>query len=62
MGVKSDGFRAKARQLEERARSVADQQARSTLLETAQRWRELARNVQRDEFDRPRATKQKRDA
>jgi Family of unknown function (DUF6381) len=51
MGPKSEQFRAKARELEERAQSVIDPIARSTLLDVAQRWRSMARRVDRDGND-----------
>ena len=52
MGAKSEEFRAKARELEERAKNIADPQARATLLETAERWRKLARAVLSNDFER----------
>jgi Family of unknown function (DUF6381) len=45
MGPKSEEFRAKARELEERAQSVVDPVAKSTLLDVARRWRTMARQV-----------------
>jgi hypothetical protein len=53
MGEKAEEFLAKARELEERAQNVNDLTARSVLLEVARRWRRLAREVERDELDKP---------
>jgi hypothetical protein len=47
MGHKAQEFRAKADELEERAQTVINREARSTLLETARQWRKLAREVER---------------
>jgi hypothetical protein len=48
MGKKAEEFRAKARELEERAQGAIDPTARSTLLDVAQRWRRMARCVDQD--------------
>lgn len=48
MGQKAEEFRAKARELEERAQSVIDPTARITLLGVARRWRTMARCVDQD--------------
>jgi Family of unknown function (DUF6381) len=48
MGDKAEEFRAKARELEERAQSVIDPTARLTLLDVAQRWRTMARRIDQD--------------
>jgi hypothetical protein len=59
MSERSKEFLAKARELKDRAQVVTDQQARSSLLETAKRWLGLAREARHNEYDRPRATKSK---
>jgi hypothetical protein len=51
MSRKADEFRAQARHLEERAETALDENIRSTLLDAARRWRELARNVERFEVE-----------
>jgi hypothetical protein len=53
MGQKSEEFRVKARELEERAQTVIGRNARTVLLDAAERWHRLAREVERDEFDEP---------
>lgn len=49
MGEKSREYRAQARQLEERAKIVTNESARSALIATAQLWRQIAREVERCE-------------
>jgi hypothetical protein len=53
MGRKSEEYRAEARRLEARAETVNDEQTRLTLLSVAQRWRDLAQDVERNEFRQP---------
>jgi hypothetical protein len=47
MGDRAENFRAKAKELEERAQGVIDPTARATLLDVARRWRKMARDVDR---------------
>ncbi len=53
MGEKAEEFRAEAQRLEERAQTVADEKTRTSLLDVARRWRELAQDVARYETDSP---------
>jgi hypothetical protein len=51
MGEKSDEYRAQARRLEERAETVTSEAIRLTLISVAQRWRDLAQEVERYEMN-----------
>lgn len=51
MGTKSEEFRAQARRLAERADTAANENIRMTLISAAQRWHDLAQDVERYEME-----------
>jgi hypothetical protein len=50
MGAKAEEYRANARRLEERA-AVAREEIRQVLISVAQRWRDLAAEIERYEVE-----------
>jgi hypothetical protein len=51
MGAKAEEYRANARRLEERAVVATEEKIRQVLISVAQRWRDLAAEIERYEVE-----------